>query len=1005
MLASAAAREGRAPPALKWSPPPADGVPMGMRVRELMLPATIAAACAATLGALGVLTPAFTDYELEAEPSLQALRDGDVGRFLALAPAYGGSLVLRAPFAFLPNLWGGGDLALFRSMALPCLAAGALLAVVLYVRGRRLGQSAATCWIALALVAACPLTLRALEIGHPEELLGAVLCVGAALAAAARRPLFAGVLLGLAAANKPWAVLAVVPVLALAPEHRPRLLAAAGGVAGVVMLPLVLAGSALETTTAVASGAGDIFQPWQIWWFLGETGHVVVGNFGEKPDFRVPPGWLTGISHPLLVMVPVAVSLALLPRVRQQPWHQGLLLLAFALLLRCVLDPWNISYYHVPFLIALVTWELHAHRRPPVLSIAATLLSWVTLVSLQTTSHPDVQSLAYLVWSVPLVALLGARLLRPTVVEVERPRTWHVWPRTRSAVKTGSLGALLAVVALCALAPAQAGAQADSLVPQAVTPESPTKPPPSFKLTAVEARRIADRHPEVREELAEHPRARRTVQIPLDGGDSRRFEVLYEDRDDGGIFAEVRLSGLDGRVLEVWTGPQAASLLARGSEPSMGRSLDEPYVWLPLAALFLLPFVDPRRPFRLVHLDLLVLLGFGLSQIWFNKGQVDVSVPLVYPFLVYLLVRMLLAGFRPRERSEPLIPYARASWLAVGLVALVAFRIALNLVDSSVIDVGYASVVGADRIAHGEELYVLNDVHGDTYGPVNYLAYLPFELLFPWDGSWDFVPAAHAAAITFDLLAIVGLMLLGTRLRSGREGRALGLALGYAWAAYPFTLYALQANANDALVAVLVIGALVMLRSPAGRGVMVGLAAAAKFAPLALAPLLATGLGDERRARAWPAFAGALAGVLALAVLLYLPDGGLREFYDTTIGFQMGRNSPFSPWGLEPSLVWLQEALKVGAVLLAAAVAFVPGRRDLRQVGALGAAVLIAVQLPAAHWFYFYIVWFTPLVLLASLGAYRGTAAGWTDGLVLGGSVAKGFEGPGRSTGTSQRPR
>jgi hypothetical protein len=37
-------------------------------------------------------------------------------------------------------------------------------------------------------------------------------------------------------------------------------------------------------------------------------------------------------------------------------------------------------------------------------------------------------------------------------------------------------------------------------------------------------------------------------------------------------------------------------------------------------------------------------------------------------------------------------------------------------------------------------------------------------------------------------------------------------------------------------------------------------------------------------------------------------------------------------------------------------------------VSALAAAVIIAVQLPALHWFYLYIVWFLPLVLIAVLG-------------------------------------
>ena len=43
--------------------------------------------------------------------------------------------------------------------------------------------------------------MRALEIGHPEELVGGALCVGALLAAARDRATLAAVLLGLALAN------------------------------------------------------------------------------------------------------------------------------------------------------------------------------------------------------------------------------------------------------------------------------------------------------------------------------------------------------------------------------------------------------------------------------------------------------------------------------------------------------------------------------------------------------------------------------------------------------------------------------------------------------------------------------------------------------------------------------------------------------------------------------------------------------------------------------------
>ena len=123
------------------------------------------------------------------------------------------------------------------------------------------------------------------------------------------------------------------------------------------------------------------------------------------------------------------------------------------------------------------------------------------------------------------------------------------------------------------------------------------------------------------------------------------------------------------------------------------------------------------------------------------------------------------------------------------------------------IDVGYAGVIGAQRIVDGKPLYgsyPSDNEHGDTYGPVNYEAYVPFEQIFGWSGSWDDLPAAHAAAITFDLLALALLFLLGRRVR----GPALGIALAYAWVAYPFTLFTLESNSNDALVAVLVLAAL-----------------------------------------------------------------------------------------------------------------------------------------------------------------------------------------------------
>ena len=344
-------------------------------------------------------------------------------------------------------------------------------------------------------------------------------------------------------------------------------------------------------------------------------------------------------------------------------------------------------------------------------------------------------------------------------------------------------------------------------------------------------------------------------------------------------------------MTEAWTGPQVAWTMARGYPGAFGRKVNSPFVWIALTLLFIAPFVDPRRLLRMRHLDLAVLMAFGISVAFFNDANIDVSVPLAYPLMLYLLGRMLWIGLRRSRRRDPLRLLIPAPWLVVGLLFLVGFRIGLNVADSNVIDVGYAGVIGADRLADGDKLwgaFPKDNEHGDTYGPVTYAAYVPFEQVLPWSGRWDDLPAAHAAAITFDLLCLGLLFLIGRRMR----GPTLGLALAYAWAANPFTLYALDCNVNDALVAALVLGAIAAASSPAGRGALIALAGMAKFAPLALAPLFAT----QSRGVLRFVLGGAIA--LVPCLLLVLGYGGLHEFYDRTLAFQASRGSPFSVWGL-----------------------------------------------------------------------------------------------------------
>ena len=67
-----------------------------------------------------------------------------------------------------------------------------------------------------------PLTFKAVETGHPEELLAAALVIGSAVSAATGASWRAILLLGLALATKQWAVIAFFPILMALPAHRVR---------------------------------------------------------------------------------------------------------------------------------------------------------------------------------------------------------------------------------------------------------------------------------------------------------------------------------------------------------------------------------------------------------------------------------------------------------------------------------------------------------------------------------------------------------------------------------------------------------------------------------------------------------------------------------------------------------------------------------------------------------------------------------------------------------------
>ena len=476
--------------------------------------------------------------------------------------------------------------------------------------------------------------------------------------------------------------------------------------------------------------------------------------------------------------------------------------------------------------------------------------------------------------------------------------------------------------------------------------------------------------------------------------------------------------------------------MARGGQ-GFGRLINEPWALGTLLVLFVLVMLDWRRLRSLRTLDIVAIVSLAASLWCFNRGLVFWAVPLQYPPLIYLLFRMLMIGLGRMER--PAFTTRLPLWVMVVLIIVLAVgRIGFNAYSSNVVDVGFAGVVGAERILDGRAPYgsfpiktqtpcgtryadgsysgyVQSNGHcetaierGDTYGPAMYLAYVPGTAVLGWSGRWDDLPAAHFTSGLFDLLAAIGLAVFGWQF----GGRRLAAAMALFWLAVPWTAYTFMSDSNDAIVAAYLAWSAALIARPVGRGALLMTAALAKFAPLILIPLwlrldrpaprprgewpygepavrLSRGQRVWAAVRPGPGSGRTLLGMVLVTVLLagFLialdGTGALRTFWDRTFGWQLDRPSPFSIWDWGeypgfPNLAIVQKMLKAALVLGALALFFVPRRLDATRAMAFAGALMIGFQLVLTHWMYLYLPWvmvFVAMALLAPRVGYPRTSS------------------------------
>jgi Glycosyltransferase family 87 len=387
---------------------------LGARVRSVLRGETALAlgVIVAVSAVLSYRANSLWDYPEDAGPAINALIHLDLHGFLAARPEMGPfSLLFRAPFAALSRLTEAPGYHFYndayRFGIFPCMVCAGLLGLWLARIARERGQPLIVQAVILGLCMVSNPTLKALVAGHPEEILAGVLVVGAAVAGLRGRPWTACLLLALGLATKQWAVVAIVPVALTLPARRLRRVALVGAaVVAAVMIPFLVV------------DPGSLFHSFRLMADIRGSGILVANVWypftGARSSSVLVPDWLGVVAHPLLIVTTLAVALAFAGRVRADPLRRALPLLALVLLLRCVLDPLDTGYYHVPFLMAVIAADAFAGSLVGTLGAAGGLF----VVSELGTSITAVEVL-YLVWSLPFAAYLAARTYGVD---------WHAWP-------------------------------------------------------------------------------------------------------------------------------------------------------------------------------------------------------------------------------------------------------------------------------------------------------------------------------------------------------------------------------------------------------------------------------------------------------------------------------------------------------------------------------------------------------------------------------------------------
>jgi hypothetical protein len=231
----------------------------------------------------------------------------------------------------------------------------------------------------------------------------------------------AGLALGVALATKQWAWLAVLPAMIVVPR-RARFLLMAAGTFALFTVPMLIGDPGRFMAQIHHYGLpGNGVTPANVWWVYGhEAGIDLTGAGFRGATTYALPDWLGRISHPLVISVALLLTAAYWRRRRERDATDVLALVALIFLARCMLDPLTYSYHHLPFVMALISFEA-LRRRIPYATIAVAVGVEVMTRVIAPMDNPTLLNRVYLAWAVPVAAYLAFSLFWRREPAAKRP--------------------------------------------------------------------------------------------------------------------------------------------------------------------------------------------------------------------------------------------------------------------------------------------------------------------------------------------------------------------------------------------------------------------------------------------------------------------------------------------------------------------------------------------------------------------------------------------------------